>query len=66
MRAAYWLLVIFTAPYFFLVSPKPDLGIRSTVVVFGRLAASFTGMNSPVFESLPRGKVFVLLTLATD
>jgi hypothetical protein len=29
-------------------------GIVSTVVVFGRRFASSIGINSPVFESLPR------------
>lgn len=40
------------------VSPFPDFGILSTVVVLGRRSASLTGMNSPVLESLPSGNVF--------
>lgn len=41
----------------FFVSPKPGLGTRSTVVVFGRRSASFTGMNWPLFELRPMSKV---------
>jgi hypothetical protein len=35
--------------------PWPGLGTRSTTAVRGRLCASSTGMNSPVFASRPRG-----------
>lgn len=47
--------------YYFFVSPYPDLGILSTVDVFGCCLASFTGMNSPVFASRPSGKVLAPL-----
>ena len=39
------------------VSPRPGLGIRSTVVVLGRRSASLTGMNCPLFELRPMSKV---------
>ena len=45
---------------FFLVSPYPGFGTRSTTVVFGRRLASFTGMNFPLFASRPRGVVLDL------
>ena len=54
----WWFLAELELTY--LVSPFPALGIRSIVVVFGRRSASLTGINSPVLESLPRGKVFDL------
>ena len=42
--------------YFFLsfpVSPLPGSGIRSRTVVSGRLRVSSSGINLPVFASLP-------------
>ena len=40
------------------MSPRPALGTRSTVVVFGRFSASRTGMNCPLRESRPISIVF--------
>ncbi|VTZ60356.1 hypothetical protein EMEDMD4_150135 [Sinorhizobium medicae] len=44
-----------------MVSPRPGLGTRSTVVEPGRRSASLTGINWPLLESRPMSKVLRLI-----